>query len=66
MSNSQKPTQGNGASVREAADFFGVAPVTIRRWCARGDLPAMHAPTGRILFIPREALKLAQTGKGAA
>jgi len=36
-------------SVQDAADYLGVAPITVRRMIARGDLP--HARLGRAIRV---------------
>lgn len=49
------PTNATYLSVRQIADLFGVCPKTVRRWIARGDLPATRL--GRDWRVARSDLK---------
>lgn len=45
-------------STGEAAKFFGVHPVTIRRWVSADKLHPLKTPTGKFLFKLDEIFKL--------
>lgn len=53
-------------STKEAAEYFGVTPFTIREWCKDGTLKAVKPPGTKSWRIPRESVeKLVQTKYGS-
>ena len=64
-------TQQTGAteewlSVHEACALIGVAPATLRRWSAAGDVPAFTTPGGHRRFARSTIMGLLPSGGGMA
>ena len=63
---SQRPLLLRGTEVAAA---LGISRALAYRWMQDGTLPALHAPAGRVVRVPRAALeawieKYTRTGKG--
>lgn len=56
-------------SPRQAAEYLGLAPITLYRWIWAGRLPAKRLPSGQLRIEPEELDKLLtedKRGSGAS
>lgn len=53
----QGQAKSNRMTVKQVAAYFGCSHFNVYRWIKTGMLPCQRTPSGRVAYIPREAVE---------